>query len=274
MAGTSSRTTTVDGRTIAWHHADPPAGAPVTVYVHGVPTSGADWLPFLERTGGIALDQPGFGGSDPLPTPTMETQADAVGRFIDTVAPGPVNLVVHDWGATGLLWAMRHPERIARVVILNTVPLTPGYRWHPMARLWRRRGVGEAMMAVPGPATAWLARHRTVLTRDPVPTELTAPIARGFPAKTKRTILGIYRSADPDLLADAGRGLGAFAGRTTLVWGIEDPYIPTTFAEAMASAIGDGAGGPAPLHRIDAGHWPWVAQPETIDVVAEALLGD
>ena len=33
------------------------------LYLHGVPTSADDWLPFLERGGGIAVDLPGFGRS-------------------------------------------------------------------------------------------------------------------------------------------------------------------------------------------------------------------
>ena len=33
----------------------------------------------------------------------------------------PIDLVVHDWGgAIGLSWAVRHPEKIRRIVILNT----------------------------------------------------------------------------------------------------------------------------------------------------------
>lgn len=268
MPGIAQRTTTISGRRIAWREATPPAGARPTLYVHGVPTSGADWIPFLRRTGGIAPDQPGFGGSDALSERGMHAQADALGALLDVLDPGPVNLVVHDWGAIGLLWALRDPQRIARLVVMNAVPLTAGYRWHPMARLWRRRLVGEAMMALPGPATAWLARHRTPLTRSPVPAELSGEIANGFARHTGRTVLGIYRSADPDRLAEAGRGLDAFAGRALVVWGTDDGYIPTRFADAFATAIG----GATPVVRIDAGHWPWTERPETVDVVTRFLL--
>src|SRR4051794_32476481 len=41
-------------------------GSPV-LYLHGVPTDGDDWLPFLERSGGFAPDLPGFGRSDKPP---------------------------------------------------------------------------------------------------------------------------------------------------------------------------------------------------------------
>ena len=35
--------------------------------------------------------------------------------------PGPVALVVHDWGGfIGLAWACDHPERVSALVISNT----------------------------------------------------------------------------------------------------------------------------------------------------------
>ena len=48
-----------------WRSAPVAAGAerPTPVYLHGVPTTSDDWLPFLERTGGLAPDLPGFGRS-------------------------------------------------------------------------------------------------------------------------------------------------------------------------------------------------------------------
>ncbi|MDX6660967.1 MAG: hypothetical protein QOJ55_1789, partial [Solirubrobacteraceae bacterium] len=51
----------IDGQPIFWRSA-PGDGAPV-VYLHGVPTSSDDWVSFLERTGGLAPDLPGFGRS-------------------------------------------------------------------------------------------------------------------------------------------------------------------------------------------------------------------
>ena len=36
--------------------------API-LYLHGIPTSSDDWLPFLARGGGLAPDLPGFGRS-------------------------------------------------------------------------------------------------------------------------------------------------------------------------------------------------------------------
>ena len=50
----------IDGTLVSWL----PAGRrPPVLYVHGVPDSAVMWTPLLERTGGIAVDLPGFGES-------------------------------------------------------------------------------------------------------------------------------------------------------------------------------------------------------------------
>ena len=60
----------------------------------------------------------------------------------------PIDLVVHDFGGLfGLAWAVRHPERVRRLAILNTM-FFPDYRWHFWARVWRTPLLGELSLAV------------------------------------------------------------------------------------------------------------------------------
>ena len=58
--GRRSTAAEVDGRR---RSAGSSAGDAPILYLHGVPDSGETWRPFLERTGGIAPDLPGFGRS-------------------------------------------------------------------------------------------------------------------------------------------------------------------------------------------------------------------
>ena len=60
-ATVEERVEDVDGQPIRWRSA--PGLDPPVLYVHGVPESGDMWDPFLARTGGVAPDLPGFGGS-------------------------------------------------------------------------------------------------------------------------------------------------------------------------------------------------------------------
>ena len=46
----------VGGIEVFWREAPTTDGGPPVVYVHGVPTNSDDWVPFLEKTGGLALD--------------------------------------------------------------------------------------------------------------------------------------------------------------------------------------------------------------------------
>jgi pimeloyl-ACP methyl ester carboxylesterase len=127
----------------------PGAGTP-TVYCHGNPTHGEDWLPFLERGGpAIAIDMPGWGRSDhPDPTTfdySMYGLSAFLERCLDELGVGRRKLVVHDWGGLALIGAQRRPELLEKLVVINAVPLLPGYRWHWIAQLWRRRPIGEIL---------------------------------------------------------------------------------------------------------------------------------
>ncbi len=52
---------------------------------------------------------------------TLAQRIEDFGRLMDDLGLEDINLVVHDWGGMiGLAWAVQHPERIKRLVILNT----------------------------------------------------------------------------------------------------------------------------------------------------------
>ena len=254
-----------------WHEAKPPGGVAPTLYVHGVPNDGSMWQPFLERTGGYAPDLPGFGRSGkPAEFPySIAGYADWLERFVADRELDRFSLVVHDWGVVGLELAQRMPERIARLVISSAVPFTPGYRWHRIARLWRRRVVGELMM---GSSTKWgfkqLSRESNA-KEGPLPDEFIDQVWRHFDHGTQRAILKLYRSAPESLLARAGERLGEIDCLSLVIGGERDPYLPTDFARAYADALG----GPTRLVLLeDAGHWIWLDRPDAIDTVTEFLL--
>ena len=83
------------------------------LYVHGVPNSGSMWAPFLERTGGIAPDLPGFGESGKSAgfDYSIGGYGDWLEAFVDHLGLERFSLVMHDWGAVGLELAQRRPDR-------------------------------------------------------------------------------------------------------------------------------------------------------------------
>jgi pimeloyl-ACP methyl ester carboxylesterase len=259
----------IDGQPVFWRSAS--ASAAPVLYIHGVPTSSDDWVPFLARSGGLAPDLPGFGrsGKGGHLDYSIDGIAAFVERFLDEVVPGgaeTVRLVVHDWGAAALAWAACHPERVERLVICNAVPLLPGYRWHRVARLWRTPVLGELAMG----ATTRFAMGRALrpaFAGGRVPEGFVAAAYRHFDQGTQRAILRLYRSAPGDVLAQKGRELSRIAVPTLVVWGALDPYIPSRFANAYAAALPQ-----AKVEHVgDAGHWPWLDRPEVIERVATFL---
>jgi len=243
----------LDGQPVFWRSAP---GADV-LYVHGVPTNSDLWLPLLERTGGLAVDLPGFGRT--TKRGDLDFTIDGYGRWLDRFAEhvglGDFRLVVHDWGGLALAWAARRAEAVERVAIIDAVPLLPGYRWHRVARAWRTPVVGEIAIGL----TTRLAMRRVL---PPEIAELAWPY---FDQGTQRAILRLYRSADPVVLAAAGARLGELRGPALVVWGEEDPYLPARFADAYAAALG----GEAEVLKVaGGGHWSWRERGDVLDRVA------
>lgn len=270
MREITEQTETVDGEPVFWRSA-PWDGTP-TLYLHGVPTGSFDWIPFLERTGGLAPDLPGFGRSTKRGTRefTIDGQAEFVEWFLDERGLDEVNLVVHDWGAVGLAWAQAQPERVRRLVVINSVPFLPGYRWHRTARIWRTPGLGEMSMGLTFKWTFRILSRESNATPGPLPEPLLDQAMEGFDLGTQRAILQLYRTSPPERLAAAGSRLGDLKCPALVVWGDRDPYIEPRFGDLYGEALGGAA---QVLHLDDAGHWPWLDRPDLVETVAGFLAG-
>jgi pimeloyl-ACP methyl ester carboxylesterase len=274
MPTVSEHTGSMAGQPVFWRSAPPPDGAPPApvLYLHGVPTSSDDWVAFLERTGGVAPDLPGFGRSGKRGDGryTLDGYPDWLEAFLDARGIDRIRLVVHDWGAVGLVLAQRRPERVERLVILDAVPLLEGYRWHRLAQVWRLPVLGEAAMGAVTRPGIRLALRAASPAPGPMPEWFLDQVMAHLDAGTQRAILRLYRSAPPRALAAAGAALGTVRCPALVVWGDRDPYMPPRFAEAYAGALGS----PAEVLRLpDAGHWPWIDRPDLVDTVAAFLTG-
>jgi pimeloyl-ACP methyl ester carboxylesterase len=263
---------TINGEPAFWRRGqDSRLDLPPILWVHGVPTSSDDWLPFLELAGGIAPDLPGFGrstkrGDHPY---DIDWYCDWLDSFLDHLGVDRVRLAVHDWGGLALAWAQRKPERVDRIVVINAVPLLPGYKWHRVARLWRTPMVGEVAMGLTIKPVLRLISREANVAPGPLPAELIDDAMSHFDQGTQRAILRLYRSSPPAKLAAAGLDLGELAGPSLVIWGEQDPYIPAEFADRYAEALGN-----AKAERVDgAGHWAWLDKPEIVERACSFLDG-
>jgi len=237
-----------------------------TVYCHGNPTHGEDWQPFLERGGpAVAIDMPGWGRSD-RPDParfdySMYGLSAFLERCLEELGVERRKLVVHDWGSLALIGAQRRPDLVERLVVIDAVPLLPGYRWHWIAQLWRRRGVGEFLNATTTKSSMALLMRQASGDRGPMPPEFIDMVWKHWDKGTQAATLALYRHADPDRLAKAGQDLNRLDCPSLILWGARDPYLPTKFTHAYADVL------PASELQIvpTAGHWPWIDDPACID---------
>ena len=109
------------------HYLSAGSGEPILL-LHGWPTSAYLWRnvmgPMSETHQVIALDLPGFGKSSKVPADSFSYtyHERMLEGFLDELGINKTGLVVHDLGGPiGIFWALRHPEKLSRLALLNTL---------------------------------------------------------------------------------------------------------------------------------------------------------
>ncbi len=106
-----------------------PANPPVRL-LHGVPENLQAWYavaPLLaEKYHVLALDWPGFGGSDPLASPADYTSrrfAEFIVDFMDSLSIRQASLVATDIALLpALLVGLEHPSRVSKLAVMDGIP--------------------------------------------------------------------------------------------------------------------------------------------------------
>ncbi|MCA1686269.1 MAG: alpha/beta fold hydrolase [Planctomycetia bacterium] len=153
------------GGGLRYHYLDEGEGEPV-VMVHGNPTWSFYYRKLAEALAAdhrvIAPDHVGCGRSDKPGDDrydyTLESRVRDLEALLDRLKlDAGLTLVVHDWGgAVGMAFAARHPERVARLVILNTAAFhLPASKRFPRALRACRNT----------PVSAWLVRGLNAFCR-------------------------------------------------------------------------------------------------------------
>lgn len=122
----------IDG--LSYHYLDEGQGSAV-VMLHGNPTWSFYFREMVRALSPdfrvIVPDHMGCGLSD-APSPRrydyrLRNRVDDLERLLDHLSlDSPLTLMVHDWGGMiGLCYAIRHPERIGKLIITNTAGFFP-----------------------------------------------------------------------------------------------------------------------------------------------------
>lgn len=252
----------VDGLRLA--HLDTGGDGPPVVFWHGEPTWSYLWrkvIPPVRDAGFrcIAPDLPGFGRSDKpadLGWYTYDRFAEHAARLLEDLDVTGATFVVHDWGGpVGLRAAVEAPERVARLVILDTGLFTGEQR---MSDAWEAfRGFVERTEDLPigalvnGGAASELAPEVVAAYEAPFAEPAAKAGARAFPLLIPRTPDAPGAEAGRRTLAALRERVGGGDWPTLMLWADNDPVLPMKVGEAFARAIG----APAPEVIAGAGHF-------------------
>jgi len=222
-------------KSLRLHHLEsgtPDPRVPPILLLHGFPTSShlyRNILPELGKTHrAIALDLPGYGLSDkPLDvTYDYDFYADTLDAFLDALGIDDTHLCVHDLGGpVGLYWMLRHPHRVPKLVVLNTL-VYPETSWAVKLFLLAIRTPGLRDYLV-SPKGIVAAMKLGVVNKGRLNREVLTPYTAPFedPAARKALIKAASALGTAGL-AKIARELPRYPGTLRLIYGENDLALP------------------------------------------------
>ena len=184
----AQRTVTLDGQQVAY--LDRGSGR-VILMVHGVPTSSWLYRELVADLAGrgyrvVAPDLVGFGASSKTSDPqalSMGKQAEMLLALMDHLGIEQWTMMCHDMGGL-VTWELleRAPERVERLVVLNTIAFAEG--WDPPADLARQEVLKRVFRAM-------TRREKRALTLTRV--LLTAGLVDASICRDERVVEGYFR---------------------------------------------------------------------------------
>jgi haloalkane dehalogenase len=253
------------------HLVDAGAGFPV-VLVHGSPTSSLLFRRQISALSGtfrvVAPDLLGFGRSAaPAAGAAFRQQADVLRALLDRLGLERYALLGHDWGGPiGVAAAIRRPEQVSRLVLVNTTlrpDFHPPWYWTPFVAPL----LGELLLVHLDlfgrglPLMMRAARERSLHRR------YREPLRR---PGTRRTVLALERlTGYADLMREVVAALPRMQVPTLILWGEPDDYFRAPERQRLHALLPHAAVRPIP----GGGHFPQEDAPEAVTDALLSFLG-
>jgi pimeloyl-ACP methyl ester carboxylesterase len=263
------------------HYLEEGRGDPV-VMLHGNPTWSFYYRNLVfalrDRHRCIVPDHIGCGLSDKPSAAeydfSLKRRVDDLGRLLDHLnVAANVTLVVHDWGGMiGMAWAVRHPERVTRIVVLNTGAFhLPKSKPLPFAlRLGRNTRLGAWLITRCNAFCRAAARVGT--KRAKLPPAVREALLAPYDTPAHRLAVLRFVQTIPlkpgdrgyEIVDEVERGLPQFRDRPMLIcWGMKDFVFDAHFLAEWERRFPEAR----VVRFADAGHY--VLEDATEEIVAE-----
>ena len=234
----------VDGLRLA--HIDEGEGDPV-IFFHGEPTWSFLWrkvIPPVRDAGYrcLAPDLAGFGRSDKpvdIDWYSYDRHVEQTATLLEELDLRSVTAVVHDWGGPiGMRLAVEHPERVARLVVLDTGLFTGHQKmtdaWKAFRDFVERTEDLPVGFLVRGACFTDPGDDVIAAYEAPYPDQASKAGTRAFP------LMLPTKPDDPG--GEAGQrvleAMGTDERPILSLWADSDPIIPPSVGERFCEAIG------------------------------------
>ncbi len=261
--------------------------APPVLMLHGNPTWSFYWRRLIKALSAthrvVAPDHIGCGKSDKPDDDTysyrLAERIDDVEYLVERLGLRDITLAVHDWGGMiGMGWAHRHPDLVARLVILNTAafPMPATKRLPASLRLARNTKAGALL--VRGFNAFARGATRLAVTRTKLSKEIRDGLCAPYDSwDHRRAVLRFVQDipleeSDPSfsVVREVGDHLHQFRDLPMLIcWGERDFVFDDHFLKVWESTFPE-----AEVHRFsDCGHYVLEDAPDDIEHLVRNFLG-
>lgn len=228
---------------LEWFYRQVEGDRETVLLLHGLPSHSFGWYEVMEK-----LAQPGFkaiapdwigSGFSAKPDKrdfayTPEAFIAALTDLIDALELDTFHLVVQGFlSEVGLQYALRNPDKIERIVILNT-PISTEVKLPWKMRQWGIPFVGDMLTQDPlmvdrtleGGSGLVIADGNLAVYRKPY--LMSSSVGRALVATIQQLQL-------EQTMTDIETGLAKWDKPTLIIWGMADPWLKADSAEKLAS---------------------------------------
>ena len=272
------------------HVIDYPGEEPAIVLMHGFPDDHRIYdnlIPFLSPRRAVVFDWLGYGRSDRSDSvgSSPEDHGSELRAVLDGLGIIRAVLVGHDAsGPDAVAFALAHPQRVAHLVLLNTLlGHQPSLRLPEMIRLFADpafTALADAMVNDEG-QRLWLLQHTAtqwgIEALDPDGVAIRSILPQFFGdahqsnslAAIRAWTAGLFDALDTlDALIDSG-ALGQLEVPVSIVFGEQDRYLNPSLAAEIAALFREPS-----VHLVQhASHWPQHDQPEAVAKIVTRAMG-